>query len=116
MFGGAGVDARSPILRGDYKEGDGPYDTLVGALRRWSIANGMDDSDAALHAAAITVWSAAHGIACLLVDDALPEFESTTVRDRAVTNVIQASIAGLATTTTPQKKRYKSVNLPRTPR
>jgi AcrR family transcriptional regulator len=104
MFGGTGVDARSPILRGDYAEGDGPYDTLVNALRRWSIANGLEETEPALNAAAITVWSAAHGISCLLIDGALPEFDSTAARDRAITNVIKASIAGLATTMTRKKK------------
>jgi AcrR family transcriptional regulator len=89
-FGGNGVDARDPRLRGDYRDGIGPYERLQRAVSTWADADGLSLD---LEDAALTLWSAMHGFSMLVIDGAL-RFNHDAHRDRVADSLLTTLIAG----------------------
>lgn len=68
MFGPLGIDSRDSSLAGDYPAGTGPYDTLLKLTQQWSKENKTDKEAPVI---SLELWSAVHGITCLVLDGAV---------------------------------------------
>ena len=89
MFGPNGFDARDPALRGDYEVGG--YEQVQRAIATWFEADGITVE---LDDATLTLWSAVHGFASMVLDGAL-RFNHDAARDRIVDSLLTTLIAGL---------------------
>ena len=91
MFGGNGFDARDPHLRGDYRDGIGAYERMQRTIQLWAENRGISID---LEDASLSLWSAMHGFAMLVIDGAL-RFNHAAHRDRVVDSLISTLLSGL---------------------
>lgn len=94
MFGNLGVDSRDPSLKGDYENGHGPYDILVGIVTDWTGEKNLRKKPTE---AALEIWSAIHGLTCLILDGAVQaELSSKHKAQNAIVNLAKTLLRGLS--------------------
>ena len=95
MFGPTGVDARDPVLRGDYPQERGPYGMLEGVVSAWSRQRKLRLANTD---ATIVLWAGLHGMVCLLIDGALRPANKSE-RAHLIDLMLAALVAGISSET-----------------
>lgn len=94
MFGQLGVDSRDASLKGDYENDLGPYDIFVGVVTVWITEKKIKKHP---QQAALEIWSAIHGLTCLIHEGAVQdELNSKNKTQAAITNLTRTLIRGLS--------------------